>query len=164
MTPFPSEDARPKHTRPGVMLVSAGLTHNWPHFKRQYVLSKWNPVEWFIVRNALFFLFSYCFYISAHAWNDQCFIVHVTFSHSLKANFSPTPPPLLPPLGRCLVRSTIVYSVVSSASRDTPKAKAMVQGEIVGWWPTERDTGSILVWELGSCLNWSEEEVLHVWL
>ena len=55
--------------------------------------------------------------------------------------------PTLLPLPLCLVCATIVYSVLSRATGDTPKAKATVRGEIVGRWPAERDTGSILVWE-----------------
>lgn len=68
----------------------------------------------------------------------------------------PSPPPpaaLLPPLARCLVRPTIVYSVPSRASGDTPSAKATVRGEIVGRGPAERDTQSILVWEHRSYIS-----------
>lgn len=39
-----------------------------------------------------------------------------------------------------------------------------MRGEIVGWWPAERDTGSILVWERGSCLRKGGEVVSSVWL
>ena len=104
-----------------------------------------------------------------YKWGEPYFIVHVLFARSLKANFSPPPPPpypppLLLPLALCLVRSTIVYSVLSRASGDTPKAKATVRGEIVGWGPAEQDTGSILVWERGSCLDKREEVVSSVWL
>lgn len=80
------------------------------------------------------------------------------FRRSLKAN---APPPhhlpprplLLLPLALCLVWSTIVYSVPSRASGDTPRAKATVRGEIVGRGPRERDTGSFLVWERGPRLQ-----------
>lgn len=114
-----------------------------------------------------------------YKWGEPYFIVHVLFARSLKANFSPPPPTtsisiplhlqppppsLLLPLALCLVRSTIVYSVLSRASGDTPKAKATVRGEIVGWGPAEQDTGSILVWERGSCLDKREEVVSSVWL
>lgn len=69
-------------------------------------------------------------------------------AHSL---INPPPPPaLLPPLAHCLVRSTIVYSVPSRASGDTPKAKAAAHGESAGQRPSERDTGSILVWDPAS--------------
>lgn len=63
--------------------------------------------------------------------NLQSFLIRVLFTHSLKPPPpSPAPPPppvLLPPLAHCLGRSTIVYSVASRASADTPKAKAREQ-------------------------------------
>lgn len=69
--------------------------------------------------------------------NLQSFPIRVLFTHSLKPPPpSPAPPPpppvLLPPLAHCLGRSTIVYSVASRASTDTPKAKAREQGGALG--------------------------------
>lgn len=66
------------------------------------------------------------------------------------------------PLPLCLVRATIVYSVLSRATRDTPKAKAMVRGETAGRWPAERDTGSILVWDGWSWVDWGAAGVLSL--
>lgn len=81
----------------------------------------------------------------------QSFLIRVLFTRSLKPPPpSPAPPPppvLLPPLAHCLGRSTIDYSVASRASADTPKAKAREQGGSAGQRPSERDTGSILVWD-----------------
>lgn len=76
---------------------------------------------------------------------------------------SPPPPALLPPLARCLVRPTIVYSVPSRASGDTPSAKATVRGEIVGRGPAERDTQPILVWEHRSYIN-SRGKIVVFWV
>lgn len=73
-------------------------------------------------------------------------LVRVLLTHSL----TPPPPALLPPLAHCLVRSTIVYSVPSRASGDTPNAKAAAHGVSAGQRPSERDTGSILVWDPAS--------------
>lgn len=81
---------------------------------------------------------------------SSCSHVRVLLTHSLTPTPPPPPPALLPPLAHCLVRSTIVYSVPSRASGDTPNAKAAAHGESAGQRPSERDTGSILVWDPAS--------------
>lgn len=97
---------------------------------------------------------------SAHARGEPCLnclcprlISAPTISCTPPPSPPPPPPALLPPLARCLVRPTIVYSVPSRASGDTPSAKATVRGEIVGRGPAERDTQPILVWEHRSYIN-----------
>lgn len=85
----------------------------------------------------------------SHARAPPC-VVHSLIKTTTIISCPPPPPELLPPLAHCLGRSTIVYSVPSRASADTPKAKATEHGESTGQRPSERDTGSILVWDAAS--------------
>lgn len=84
----------------------------------------------------------------SHARARPC-VVHSLIKTTISCP-PPPPPALLPPLAHCHGRSTIVHSVPSRASADTPKAKATEHGESAGQRPSERDTGSILVWDAAS--------------